>query len=312
MSSQSRYSVVIPVYKSANIVGDTIDQTVTFFEKHNLAYELILINDGSPDQSWDVLREKAGANPHLIAINFLRNYGQHTAVFCGLQHSSGDYVITIDDDLQNPPEEIIHLIEKAKAGHDLVFGQFRAKQHAGYRRLGTRIIGAINTRIFHKPDDLSLTNFRMIRRDVVDRMCQYRTGYPYIPGLALMFSANAANVLVEHRLRPVGKSNYNLLKIAELVMRILFNYSSYPLRVVSFIGGIIAVLSFLLGIYFLVKALFVGTTVPGWASVVVLLAFFNGITILILSMLGEYTIRLLNQTSQAQSYYIKEVVRSNE
>jgi hypothetical protein len=152
----------------------------------------------------------------------------------------------------------------------------------------------------------------MIRRDVVDRMCGYQTSYPYIPGLALMFSANPTNVTVEHKPRPVGKSNYNLLKIIELVMRILFNYSSYPLRLVSFIGGIIAVISFLLGIYFLLKALFVGTTVPGWASTVTLLSFFNGIVILILSMLGEYTVRLLRQTSQAQSYHIKELIRSNE
>jgi glycosyltransferase involved in cell wall biosynthesis len=308
----TKYSVVIPVYKSANIVGQTIDQTIAFFEETNLAYELILINDGSPDHSWDVLREKAQANSNISAINFLRNYGQHTAVFCGLQHSTGDYVITMDDDLQNPPQEIVHLIEKSKKGHDLVFGQFRVKQHAGYRRLGTWVIGEINKRIFHKPDDLVLSNFRLIRHDVVERMCGYRTSYPYIPGLALMFSANPANVVVEHKPRPVGQSNYNLLKIAELVMRILFNYSSYPLRLVSFIGGLIAVFSFLLGIYFVVKALFFGTSVQGWASVVVLLSFFNGVVILILSMLGEYTSRLLQQTSQAQSYTIREIIRINE
>ncbi len=308
----SKFTIILPVYNSANIVGQTIDRTVVFFEKHNLAYELILVNDASPDQSWDVLREKAQANPHLIAINFLKNYGQHTAVFCGLQQSTGDYVVTMDDDLQNPPEEIIHLIDKAGQGHDLVLGRFRAKQHAGYRRAGSLLIGTINERLFHKPDDLVLTNFRMIRRDVVDRMCAYHTAYPYIPGLALMFSANPANVWVEHKPRPVGKSNYNFLKIAELVMRILFNYSSFPLRLVSLIGGVIAALSFLLGLYFLIKAIFIGTNVPGWASVVVLLAFFNGITILILSMLGEYTVRLLHQTSQAQSYHIKEIVRSDE
>jgi len=308
----TKYSVVIPVYRSADIVDQTIDQTVAFFEKNSLNYELILVNDNSPDQSWDILREKARTNPQVIAVNFLKNYGQHTAVFCGLQQSTGDFVITMDDDLQNPPDEIIHLIEKSKEGHDLVFGQFRVKQHSGYRRLGTLVIGEMNKRVFHKPEDLVLSNFRMIRRDVVDRMCGYQTSYPYIPGLALMFSANPTNVMVEHKPRPIGKSNYNLFKIAELVMRILFNYSSYPLRLVSFIGGMIAVLSFLLGIYFLVKALFFGTSVQGWASMIVLLSFFNGMVILILSMLGEYTVRLLRQTSHTQSYYIKEIVQSDE
>jgi hypothetical protein len=218
----------------------------------------------------------------------------------------------MDDDLQNPPEEIIHLIDQTSQGHDLVFGCFRTKQHAWYRRWGSLLIGVINKWLFRKPDDLILTNFRMIRRDVVDRMCAYQTGYPYIPGLALMFSANPGNVMVEHKPRPIGSSNYNFFKIAELVMRILFNYSSFPLRLVSLIGGVVAALSLLLGLYFLAKALFVGTSVPGWASVVILLSFFNGVTILILSMLGEYTVRLLQQTSQAHSYHIKEIIRSNE
>ena len=225
-----KYSVVIPVYNSAAIVGDTIARTAAFFEGQGLAYEIILVNDGSQDQSWPVLRAQALQNPNLVAVNLLRNYGQHTAVYCGFQHSSGDYVITLDDDLQNPPEECRHLIHKAQEGYDLVFGRFRKKQHASYRRLGTLLIGWMNSKIFHKPHDLVLTNFRLIRRDVVDRAAAYHTSYPYIPGLLLMFAVNPANVWVEHQPRPVGKSNYNFFKILELVMRILFNYSSYPLR----------------------------------------------------------------------------------
>ncbi len=311
MNQQERlikYSVVIPVYNSAAIVGETVDRTVAFFEGHGWDYELILVNDGSHDQSWDVLREKALANSHIIAINLLRNYGQHTALFCGFQESTGDYVITMDDDLQNPPDEIIHLINKASEGHDVVFGRFREKKHDWYRRLGSLLIRAINRRIFHQPKDLVLTNFRIIRRDVIDRMCSYRTHYPYIQGLALMFSTNPGNVWVEHQSRPAGKSNYNLFKIIELVMRILFNYSSYPLRLVSIVGVVISALSLLRGLYYLGKAVFIGVSVPGWTTVVVLLSFFNGITIFILSMLGEYTVRLLNQTSSTQSYHVKEII----
>ena len=303
-----RYSVVIPVYNSAAIVGETIDRTVAVFEGHGWDYELILVNDGSRDQSWDLLREKALANPHITAINLLRNYGQHTALFCGFRESTGDYVITVDDDLQNPPEEIIHLVNKAGEGHDVVFGRFREKKHDWYRRLGSLLIRAINRRIFHQSKDLVLTNFRIIRRDVVDRICSYHTSYPYITGLALMFSVNPTNVWVEHQGRPVGKGNYNLFKIIELVMRILFNYSSFPLRLVSMVGAMISALSLLLGLYYLGKAIFKGITVPGWTTVVVLLSFFNGIIILILSMLGEYTVRLLNQTSSTEDYHVKEII----
>ncbi len=303
-----KYSVVIPVYNSDAIIGETIDRTTAFFEGLGWDYELIVVNDGSHDQSWAVLREKALTSPHIVAINLLRNYGQHTALFCGLWESTGDYVITLDDDLQNPPEEIIHLINKACEGYDLVFGRFREKKHALYRRLGSMLIGVINRRIFHQPEGLVLGNFRIIRRDVVDRICSYKTSYPYVTGLALMFSGNSTNVWVEHQERSVGQSNYNLFKIAELVMRILFNYSSYPLRLVSMVGLTVSGLSLLLGLYYLWRALFIGVNVPGWTTVVVLLSFFNGLTILILSMLGEYTVRLLSQTSSAKSYHVKEVI----
>lgn len=305
---QFKYSAVIPVYRSEAIIAETISRTAAFFERMNLAYEIIAVNDGSPDHSWEILRQEAQLNHNIVAINLLRNYGQHTAVFCGLQKSSGDYVITLDDDLQNPPEEIQHLIEKAEQGHDFVCGRFRDKQHAQYRRWGSAVVGEINHRIFHRPKDFALTNFRMIRRDVVDRMCSYQTSYPYIPGLALMFSTNPANVWVEHHERQIGGSNYSFFKISQLVMRILFNYSSYPLRLVSVLGMIIAGFSLLLGVYFLLRAIFIGMSVPGWATVVVLLSLLNGFTILALGMLGEYTVRLLNQTSNTESYHVKEVI----
>ncbi|MCX6031665.1 MAG: glycosyltransferase family 2 protein [Chloroflexi bacterium] len=305
---QPKYSAIIPVYNSAPIVGDTLDRTVAFFEQHGFDYEVVAVNDGSRDGSWEVVRAKAEANPRIVAINLLRNYGQHTAVLCGFKNSVGDYVITLDDDLQNPPEEMIHLIRAAEEGHDVVFGRFRQKQHAGYRRWGSRLVGLLNTRIFRKPEDLTLSNFRIIRRDVVERICAYRTTYPYIPGLILMFSGSPANVWVEHRSRPVGKSNYNWLKIAELVMRILFNYSSFPLRLASTAGAAVAIVSFLLGFFYLIRALVTGFAVAGWATLVVMLAFFNGLLVLMMSMLGEYVVRLLNQASSAESYHIGEAL----
>jgi len=307
----TKYSVVIPVYNSEGIVGETVDRTIAFFEKEELAYEIILVNDGSPDNSWDIVREKAETNKHVIAINLLRNYGQHTAVLCGMRKSTGDYVVTLDDDMQNPPENMILLIEKAKEGYDLVVGRFKEKKHALYRRWGSLLVRSINMRVFNQPKDFITTSFRLIRRDVVDRICSYHTSYPYITGLALMFSGKRANVLVEHHERAVGKSNYNLFKITELMMRILFNYSAYPLRLVSLIALLIVGLSSVLGVFYFLRGLLGYSTVAGWTTVVVLLSFFNGITILILAMLGEYTVRLLNQTSAADSFHVSEIVEHN-
>lgn len=308
----ARYSVVIPVYNSEGVVGTTLARTAAFFEDAGLDYEIIAVNDGSRDGSWEVVRRKALENPRILAINLLRNYGQHNANMCGFRHATGDWVVTMDDDMQNPPEEIAHLIDKAAEGHDLVIGRFREKRHAFYRRVGTRLVGAINRRIFHNQKGLVLTNFRLIRRDVVDRVCAYRTGYPYIPGLTLMFSNHRANVWVEHRDREVGQTNYSLYKILKLVATILFNYSSYPLRLVAVAGMFIAALSFLMGGYYLVRGLVGGTEVPGWTTLVVLLSLFNGVVILILSMMGEYVVRLLNQSSSDESFHIKELVRAGE
>jgi len=302
------YSAIIPVYNSERIVGVTISETIKFFNKHRFNYELIIINDGSSDKSWDILKNIASKNTRIKAINLLRNYGQHTAVYCGLQKSTGDYVITLDDDMQNPPNEIIHLINKANENYDVVFGKYRIKKQSLYRRLGSFIVNSINKKIFDIPDGIVTTNFRIIRRDVVSRVCEYKTNYPYVQGLIMMCSSNPANVLVKHKARKIGNSNYNIIKITTLVARILFNYSSYPLRLTSIIGILFSILSFILGIYYFLRAIILGSSVPGWATIAVMISFFDGITLLMLGMLGEYTIRLLNQVSLRKSYYIKEEV----
>ena len=243
-------------------------------------------------------------NRKIKAINLLRNYGQHTATFCGFQKASGDYVITLDDDMQNPPDEIIHLIKKAKEGYDVVFGKYREKKHSYYRNLGSLIIQKVNKRIFNIPDGLTTSNFRIIRKDVLERICSYRTNYPYIQGLALMFSSNPTNVFVKHEARVGGQSTYSLLKTLEVASRILFNYSSYPLRVVSLGGFLFSFIAFLLAIYYLVRALYLGISVPGWATIVISLSFFSSIILLVLSMLGEYTVRLIMQLNYPRQFFI--------
>ncbi len=198
------YSIVIPVYNSEPLVGETVDRVVEVFSASGLKYELILVNDGSHDGSWNVIADRARAHPQVTAINLLKNYGQHHANLAGFQESTGDYVITMDDDLQNPPEEALKLIDKAMHGHDVVFGKFERKQSAGYRRIGTRLIAMINRRIFLQPPDLVVSNHRILRRDVVDRICAARNAHPYITGQALMYSSCPANTAVRHEPRPAG------------------------------------------------------------------------------------------------------------
>jgi len=302
------YSVVIPVFNSEALVGTTVEQLLDVFERESLKYEVVLVNDGSRDRSWEVIADLAHRHEHVIALNLLRNYGQHYANLAGLRETSGDFVITMDDDGQNPPEEVLKLIDEGMTGRDAVFGRFERKQAAGYRRLGTKIINAMNRRIFGQPKELTVTNFRLLRRDVVDRICASRTAHPYVTGQALLYSSNRSNADVRHAQRASGKSAYGGLRILRLVFTILFSYSSFPLRLAAAVGFAISAVSFVLGAVYLLKGAFGHTHVQGWTTTVVLLAIFNGFTIALLSMLGEYVVRTLNAVSAHESYHVVERV----
>ena len=305
---KTHISAVIPVFNSEKTVRKVVERTLQVFSKINGDHEVILVNDGSSDGSWKVISQLASEHASVKAFNLLKNYGQHAANLCGFRASSGEYVVTLDDDLQNPPEEIEKLLEKAVQGHDLVFGEFEQKKHSLFRRLGSSVVQLINTRVFGKPRNIRMSNFRMIHRSVVERVIEYKSAYPYIPGMLLMFSSSMANVPVRHEDRKEGKSNYTLRKIVSLVAAILFNYSSFPLRMVAGIGLVLSLASLLLGTYYIIVALLEGVDVPGWTTIVVLLSFFNSVILMMLGMLGEYLVRLINQSSTQENYYIKDSI----
>lgn len=310
-SMQKKISILIPVYNSEKIVDKTVTILLAEFRKLPYHHEIILVNDGSPDNSWQVIQKIAQSTPTVKAINLLKNYGQHTAVFCGMGYATGDYLVTMDDDLQNPPSEIIKLIQKIEEGHDVVFGRFPQKKHAEYRKLGSKFVNYLNGKIFGKPKDLVLSNFRIFTKDVAKRVLGYKTNYPYIPGLLLMHANTFANVETEHHARSIGSSNYTFFRIFRLVSRLLINYSSYPLNFLTGVGIATAILSFINGAFIFVKALYNSTNVPGWASIMIVLSLLNGLTIIMLGIIGIYISRTLNQISSANSFFVKEVVSSD-
>jgi len=306
------YSVVIPVYNSEKILSQTIQEVEQFFESERLQSEIILVNDSSTDNSWNVLTEQTKHYSNIIVVDLARNYGQHSAVLCGIGYASGDFIITMDDDLQNPPQEIEHLINKIQEGYDAVFGKFKAKMHGSIRKLGSTVVGYLNYKIFNKPKNLTLTNFRIFRKSVAEGMLRIHTPYPYIPGLVLLNASRLANVEVEHHPRQEGKSHYTPLRIFKLMTRLLFNYSSYPLRLLSTIGFVVAMGSFAAGIAYISIALFRGVRVPGWTTLVVLMSFLNGFLIMLVGIIGEYLARILVQTSGQIGIQIREVIREKE
>lgn len=302
-------SVVIPVYKSESLLADTVQELVATLE--GSSFEVVLVDDGSPDRSWEVVKRLCKADDRVRGVRLLKNHGQHQAVVAGLSEARGEWIVTMDDDGQNPPSEIKTMLDEAEE-HDVVFGRFRTKRAHGARRLGTRAVRWFNVKIFGMPEDFHVSNFRLIHRDVAERILSDRTAFPYVTGQALIHSASPSWTLVDHRLRHDGKSNYTVSRIAALLLNILFAYSVWPLRAAAGLGFGVSLLSLLAGGAYLAMALLGRFQVEGWATVVILVATLGGVTIGMLAMLGEYVIRILIQSRGVAPFTISERIGFND
>jgi glycosyltransferase involved in cell wall biosynthesis len=219
----SLYTVVIPVFNGATIIARTIDRVAWYFRTRGLAFELIVVNDGSSDDTWDVLKREVGQRSNLVAVNLVKNYGQHAATQCGLHVATGDYVITMDDDLQHDPIDIDKLIAKAALGHDVVFGQFERARRAWYRRPETVLVTALARLVFGMPSDIKISSFRLLRRDVVNRMLALESSTPYVTGLALAAAKNPGNADVCTREGIRQSSSYSLGGLVRLATAVLLS-----------------------------------------------------------------------------------------
>ncbi len=296
-------SAVIPVYNSEKTIKEVVHRTLSTISKLSRDTEIILIDDGSTDNSWKEL-ESLSKNNSVICIKLLKNYGQHCANMCGFNNSTKDLVVTLDDDLQNPPEEITKLYSALSADVDIVYGEYEEKKHNILRKVGSFIVNKLNKKIFNVRNDVSLSNFRLIRRRVIDNLVLEDSEKPYIPGLLLKYAGNIKCVKVQHSERSLGRSNYNIRKLMSLLADLLFQHSRLPLRIVSIFGFLVSLLAFILGSFFIYNAVQSEIEVPGWASLAVLISFFSGVIIFLMSIIGEYFVRLLKQSPS--SYVISE------
>jgi glycosyltransferase involved in cell wall biosynthesis len=296
-------SVVVPTFNSEIFIGKTLARILQAMTDMGKSFEIIIVNDGSSDKTWTVVHQLAESDSRITAINLLKNYGQHSALMCGLRHARGVYVVTLDDDLQNPPEEIPRLLTYCIEGqHDLVIGEFVNPSKTRLRMLGTGTVNRLVTRVFYKAPELKLSTFRVIRRDVVDRVCQSNNPTPYITGELIFAAASISNLEVKHDERIAGKSTYNPLKIIELIRRIMFSYSIELLRISCRFGAIAAAIAFLASGVMTIRGLVVNGVVPGWTSIVATTSFFSGVIILLLSMVGEYLSVVLLQIRGTPAY----------
>jgi undecaprenyl-phosphate 4-deoxy-4-formamido-L-arabinose transferase len=269
--------------------------------------DIILVNDGSPDHSMDVLREFSSKYANVRAINLSRNFGQHNAIMAGLNYARGDYVVTMDDDLQHPVEEVQKLIDEIDKGFDVVYGEYNVKNHSLFKNIGSELNNLMGNIIIQKPRELRFTSFRALRSFVVDEIKKYKAPYPYIDGLILRVTRNIGVVTVEHRSRKEGRSSYTLKKLVRLWLNGFLNFSILPLRLFSYVGFLFASLGFLMALAIIVEALLFLNPVQGWTSLIVATLIFSGVQLLSIGMVGEYIGRIFLTQNMTPQYVVKDV-----
>ena len=245
---------------------------------------------------------------HVRVFSLYRNHGQQAALMCGLQQATGDIVVTIDDDLQHFPEDIPILYEKLQEGYDAVFACFPKKAHGFVQNLGSRLVSRLGRRIFAHPEDLEVSAFRLIRRDVVEHARAYRTSFPYVSGIILSTTQRVANAPVRHDPRRYGRSGYTLAKLVRLSFNLLVNYSAFPLKAIAWVGMGTSLVAFVAGATFLLRQLLVGQAPAGWTSTAVLISFFAGILFAMMFVMAEYLSRLLTEVANRPNPAIREIL----
>jgi glycosyltransferase involved in cell wall biosynthesis len=298
-----KLSVIIPVYNSEKTIGFLVEKLQNTLAE--IRFEIVLVNDGSRDGSERVGMQLAETYANVRFISLRRNYGEFNAVMCGLNWAYGDYSVMIDDDFQNPPEEILKLIEVAERGdYDVVYTYYAKKQHSVSRNLGSKLVNWITSYLLNKPKDLYLSSFKLIRKEVVQEVIKYQGPYPYIDGLVFRITKNIGTVQVAHLKREEGISNYTWRKLISLFLNILFCYSSLPIRLFMPIGLGMFMLGFLL-LGFLTIQWVTGPDPKGWQVVTATFILIGGIQCTLLSVLGEYIGKSFMAQSGQPQYVIK-------
>jgi len=312
MNEELSISVVIPVYNSAGCLPELLRQLSDVLDQRGEPYEIILVDDASPDNSWDVLMRETAKRPKLSAVRLMRNGGQARATLCGLERARGGIVVTMDDDLQHRPDQLVILLSAMAAEPDLdcVFGVFDKKQHAGYRNLGSRIIHRINARAFGLPPGVRSSSFRVMRRELAKAASSHRTGNPALAAILCECTARLKSITIEHAPRYSGRSGYTLARQARLAWDNITNVSMWPLRATSVLGLATCGFSFVLVLVTLVRYFTHQIGVAGWTTVVILVAFFSGILLLALGVMGEYMVRVLREVRGAPRYIVRDLVVS--
>lgn len=314
MEENKKLSFIIPCYGSEKTVGiviKEIDEIVSKNDKYD--YEIIAVNDHSPDNVWNVLKEIAKGNNKVKLINLAKNMNRPGALMAGMSKVTGDYIILMDDDGQCPMENLWDLIKPLEEGHDVSIAKYPTYKQSKFKSFGTIVNRKMTEIIMEKPKDLSFTNFSAMKRYIVEEIIKYKNPYPYMTGLLLRTTSDIVNVEMEERERITGNTNFTLKKMLNLWINGFTAFSIKPLRISTVIGVITAALGFIYGLYVIINKLFLHSTVlQGYSSMMAVLLFIGGIIMMMLGMIGEYIGRIYISINNSPQYVIKETVNMNK
>ena len=306
-------SFVIPCYCSEKTIRIVVDEIIRENEKQfQYDYEIILVNDCSKDCTGDLIKSMAVDNHKIVAIDFSKNFGQHSALMAGFSKVTGEYVVCLDDDGQMPIESVFDLIKELEKGADVAFGKYEEIQQKWYRNIGSSINAKMTEILLEKPHDLFMSSFWASKRFVVDEVLQYDGAYPYIGGLLLRITKNMVCIPVKQRKRLSGNSGYNFLKLVNLWLNGFTAFSIKPLRFATFCGCVSAVAGFLFGIIIVIRKILHPDILLGYTSIIAIVLFIGGMIMFLLGMLGEYIGRIYICINKSPQYVVREVVDKRE
>ncbi len=302
-------SFVIPCYKSALTIGNVVAEIREAMA--NEAYEIILVNDASPDNTFDVIRELCGADSNITGINLNENFGQHAALMAGFHQVRGDIVVCLDDDGQTPANEAGKLIAAVRQGHDAVYARYAQKRHSGFRNFGSRLNELMARFLLDKPKELYLSSYFAAKRYVVDEMIKYENPYPYVIGLLLRTTKDIVNVDVCHRKREVGQSGYTLSKLVMLWLNGFTAFSVKPLRIATATGFFVALAGFVYGVVTIIRKFMGLNYVLGFSGLMSVLLFLGGLNLIMLGLIGEYIGRIYISLNKSPQFIVREIVNGS-
>ncbi len=301
-------SVVSPVYKAETIVDELVLRIINSVSKTTKDFEIILVDDGSPDNSWESIERNCKKDHRVKGIKLTRNFGQHYAITTGLDYCSGDWVVIMDCDLQDPPEEISKLYEKAQSGYDVVLA-CRGKRKDSFIK---KFISLIFYKVFNYLTDMNCDPqvgvYRIVSKKVVENFRLIRENSRYFYGLVQWMGFPSTTVDIVHGERLEGKSTYSFSKLFSLAIETIISFSDKPLRAVAVLGLIMSTIAFVCGTCIFIRAAFLGSPVTGWASLFVSLYFLCGIIITILGMIGVYLGKTFSEVKKRPIYVISTKV----